>query len=61
MTTDNTDNPTTTHSANEVIAEAKSRGCEERGEGLKPRHVYFDGSGKCCCGRGPDLSEQRMR
>lgn len=35
--------------------------CEDRGAGLKPRHVYVDGSGRCQCGRGPDLNERRMR
>src|ERR1044072_1144151 len=40
------------------IAELK---CVDRGEGLKPMHIYLDGSGKCECGQGPNLSEQRMR
>ena len=44
-----------------VIGEVKQRGCEDRGEGLQPRHVYLDSSGKCVCGHGPDLSERRMR
>jgi hypothetical protein len=35
--------------------------CEERGEGLNPSHVYVNGSGRCQCGKGPDLSERRMK
>jgi hypothetical protein len=34
--------------------------CEDRGEGLNPRHVYLVGSAKCQCGQGPKLSERRM-
>lgn len=45
--------------ANEVIAQAQA-GCEDRGEGLKPRHVYLAGSEECVCGRGPKLSERRI-
>lgn len=41
-----------------VIAEVH---CEDRGEGLRPRHVYLDGSGRCQCGDGPDLMKERMR
>lgn len=44
-----------------VIEQVKRIGCEDRGEGLKPRHVYLDGSGKCVCGDGPQLSERRMK
>jgi len=33
--------------------------CEDRGAGLKPRHVYLDGSGKCVCGQGSILTERR--
>lgn len=35
--------------------------CIDRGEGLKPMHIYLDGSGECQCKRGPRLSEQRMK
>jgi hypothetical protein len=44
--------------ANETIRNVT---CEERGEGLNPRHVYLDGSGRCQCGHGPDLSERRIK
>jgi hypothetical protein len=35
--------------------------CVDRGEGLKPCHVYVDGSGRCQCGHGPDLNERKMK
>ena len=35
--------------------------CMDRGEGLKPCHVYVDGSGRCQCGDGPDLNERRVK
>lgn len=44
--------------ANDAITSAT---CEDRGEGRKPRHVYLDGSGRCQCGKGPDLNERRMK
>ena len=40
------------------IAELK---CVDRGEGMKPMHIYLDNSGECQCKRGPNLSEQRMK
>lgn len=46
--------------ANEIIAGAQAS-CEDRGEGLKPRHVYLAGSEECVCTHGPQLSERRMR
>jgi len=46
---------------NAVVEEVKRVGCIDRGEGLKPTHVYLDGSGKCVCGDGPQLSERRMK
>jgi len=45
---------------NEVKRPATTPTCEDRGDGLNPRHVYLDGSGKCQCGGGPKLSERRM-
>lgn len=45
--------------ANQAIAEAQR--CVDRGEGFKPCHVYVDGSGECQCGRGPDLSQRRIK
>jgi hypothetical protein len=44
--------------ANAVIESVKE--CVDRGEGLKPCHVYVDGSGRCQCGMGPILTERRM-
>ena len=35
--------------------------CVDRGEGLKPCHVYVDGSGRCQCGDGPDLNDRRVK
>ena len=58
---DNTDDPAVAQRANEAIAEATCIGCEDRGEGLKPMHIYIDGSGQCQCKRGPNLTERRMR
>lgn len=46
---------------NQAIDLAKKIGCIDRGEGFKPMHIYIDGSGKCCCGNGPNLNEQRMK
>jgi hypothetical protein len=58
ITGDGDDNVTLAQQANETIRNVT---CEDRGEGLNPRHVYLDGSRRCQCGYGPDLSERRAR
>lgn len=49
----------------EVAADAnrtiRSVTCEDRGERLKPRHVYVDGSGKCQYEKGPELGQRKAR
>lgn len=46
--------------ANETTVKTQAN-CEDRGEGLKPRHVYLAGSEECACGRGPKLSAKGER
>jgi hypothetical protein len=50
----------TANEANETIHTAR-QSCEDRGEGLKPRHVYLEGATECVCKRGPNLELQRMK
>ena len=61
MQTDNTNPSPNPAEFDALVAAAKcERRFDDQGNELKPRHVYLDGSGKCECGDGPNLSERRM-
>jgi hypothetical protein len=56
----NNDDADTALSANIIIAQARA-GCIDRGEGLKPMHVYLEGATECVCGEGPLLELRGMK